>query len=203
MMNRLQITIIVFLIMGLHACCIPIWAQTANKVDGTVVAADNGSPLPGVNIVVKGTSAGTTSDSDGKFSLNVSNADVLVFSFIGYETQEVAVGTATQLDIRLDPDVETLSEVVVVGYGETKKESLTSAISAVKGKELLKSPQTNLSGSFAGRVSGVVANTSSGEPGFDNARLYIRGQSTTGKNDPLIVIDGVANRIGGLDRLDH
>ena len=108
MMNRLHISIIVLLIMGLHACCIPIWAQTANKVDGTIVAADNGSPLPGVNIVIKGTSVGTTSNADGKFSLNVSNTDVLVFSFIGYETQEVSVGAATQLDIRLAPDVETL-----------------------------------------------------------------------------------------------
>ena len=121
MMNRLQISIIVLLIMGLHACCIPIWAQTANKIDGTIVAADKGSPLPGVNIVIKGTSVGTTSNADGKFSLNVSNTDVLVFSFIGYETQEVSVGAATQLDIRLAPDVETLSEVVVVGYGQTKK----------------------------------------------------------------------------------
>jgi TonB-linked SusC/RagA family outer membrane protein len=203
MMNRLQITIVFFLIMVLQVCGIPIWAQTANKIEGTVLADDNGSALPGVNVVIKGTSVGTTSDADGKFSLNVnSNDDVLVFSFIGYQTQEVTVGSTTRFDIRLTPDIETLSEVVVVGYGQTKKESLTSAITSVKGQDLVKSPQPNLSNSFAGRVSGVVASTSSGEPGYDNAKLLIRGQSTTGDNSPLVVIDGVANRLGGLERLD-
>jgi hypothetical protein len=91
-------------------------------------------------VVIKGTTVGTTSDAEGNFTLNVPNDEaVLVFSFIGYRTQEVRVGTTTQFDIRLDPDVETLSEVVVVGYGETKKESLTSAITSVKGQELVKS----------------------------------------------------------------
>lgn len=200
MMNRLQLTVIAA-IMVLQLCWIPIQAQTG-KIDGTVLDNEN-APLPGVNVIVKGTSVGTTTDANGTFSLDNPGADaILVFSFIGYQTQEVAVGATTKFNIILATDVETLSEVVVVGYGSTKKESLTSAITSVKGSELVKSPQPNLSNSFAGRVSGVVASTSSGEPGYDNSRLLIRGQSTNGNNSPLIVIDGVANRLGGLERLD-
>lgn len=180
---------------------VPVFAQTS--VSGTVTSGEDGVPLPGVNVVVKGTTAGTTTDQSGNFSVTVPNAEsVLVFSFIGYKSKEITAGSQTSISVALDSDTETLSEIVVVGYGETKKESLTSAISSVKGKEFVKSPQPNLSNSFAGRVSGVVANTSSGEPGADNARLLIRGQSTTGDNSPLIVIDGVANRLGGLERLD-
>jgi TonB-dependent starch-binding outer membrane protein SusC len=183
--------------------CSLVLAQSQTLVQGKITSQEDGQPLPGVNVILKGSSIGTTTDADGAFSLNLPNGDgTLVFSFIGFKSMEVAVGTQTNFDIKLVPDVETLSEIVVVGYGETKKESLTSAITQVKGKDLVKSPQPNLSNSFAGRVSGVVASSSSGEPGFDGARLLIRGQSTTGDNSPLVVIDGVANRLGGLERLD-
>lgn len=178
-------------------------AQNQTRIQGKVTSQEDGQPLPGVNVLLKGTSIGTTTDTNGAFALDVSGENpTLVFSFIGFQSQELAVGNQTNIDVILASDVETLSEIVVVGYGETKKESLTSAITQVKGKELVKSPQPNLSNSFAGRVSGVVASSSSGEPGFDGARLLIRGQSTTGDNSPLIVIDGVANRLGGLERLD-
>lgn len=197
-----QNTIMLIMMVVLQFYCSFLFAQTGSKVEGKVLE-ENGAALPGVNVVVKGTSLGTTTDSEGTFSLVVPDQSaVLVFSFIGYKVQEVTVGSQSLFDIRLIADIETLSEIVVVGYGETKKESLTSAISSVKGKELVKSPQPNLSNSFAGRVSGVVASTATGEPGFDNARLLIRGQSTTGDNSPLVVIDGVANRLGGLERLD-
>jgi TonB-linked SusC/RagA family outer membrane protein len=178
-----------------------VFAQTA--ITGTVTSGDDGAALPGVSVVIKGTSNGTTTDTDGKFTLQAPNANaVLVFSFIGYVSQEVPLGAQTTISVVLAPDIETLTEVVVVGYGETKKESLTSAITSIKGKEMVKSPQPNLSNSFAGRVSGVVASSSTGEPGSDGARLLIRGQSTNGDNAPLVVIDGVANRLGGLERLD-
>src|SRR5687768_9451886 len=191
-----------FMVIVLQFCCSSVFAQSGSKVEGKVLE-ENGTPLPGVNVIVKGTSVGTTTDSEGAFALDVPGQDaVLVFSFIGYESQEVQVGSQTVFEIKLAADVETLSEVVVVGYGETKKESLTSAITSVKGQDLVKSPQLNLSNSFAGRIAGVVVNTPSGEPGFDNSRLLIRGQSTTGNNKPLVVIDGVANRVGGLERLD-
>ena len=192
----------ILIVIVLQFCCSFLFAQTGSTVEGKVLEED-GAALPGVNVIVKGTSVGTTTDAQGGFALSVPNQDaVLVFSFIGYKSQEVPVGSQSTFEIRLTADIETLSEVVVVGYGETKKESLTSAITSVKGKELVKSPQQNISNSFAGRISGVVASTSSGEPGYDNSRLLIRGQSTVGNNAPLVVIDGVANRIGGLERLD-
>jgi TonB-linked SusC/RagA family outer membrane protein len=191
--------LVILLQLSVHT----LWAQSGGKVQGKVQAEDSGDPLPGVSVLVKGTTKGATTNAEGVFSIDVPGPDaVLVFSFIGYTSEEVVVGQRTSLTITMVPDLKSLSEVVVVGYGETKKESLTSAITSVKGKELVKSPQPNLSNSFAGRVSGVVASTSSGEPGADGARLLIRGQSTTGDNSPLIVIDGVANRLGGLERLD-
>lgn len=194
---------IFIMVLAMQLSCYLLQAQTESKIHGKVVSQEDGAGLPGVNVIVKGTSIGTTTDSQGTFNINVPDAtSVLVFSFIGYKSQEVSVGTQTNLEIKLAADVSTLSEVVIVGYGETKKESLTSAITSVKGAEFVKSPQPNLSNAFAGRVSGLVANSSSGEPGFDGARLLIRGQSTTGDNSPLIVIDGVANRLGGLERID-
>ena len=180
-----------------------ISAQPA-QIRGTVFAQEDRTPLPGVNILFKNSTHGTTTDQAGNFTLEIPSDEnlILVFSFIGYKSQEIPYTGQTTLNVELESDIETLSEVVVVGYGETKKESLTSAISSVKGKEFVKSPQPNLSNSFAGRVSGVVSNTATGEPGYDAARILIRGQSTTGDNSPLIVIDGIANRLGGLERLD-
>lgn len=203
LLMKIRRNIALLLVIVLQFCCSFLFAQSGSSVEGKVLEEETGAPLPGVNVIVKGTSIGTTTDSQGSFALNIPGKDaVLVFSFIGYKSQEVQVGSQSTFEIKLAADIETLSEVVVVGYGETKKESLTSAITSVKGKDLVKSPQPNLSNSFAGRVSGVVATTASGEPGYDNSRLLIRGQSTVGNNAPLVVIDGVANRIGGLERLD-
>src|SRR5688500_3262460 len=132
--NTTVLTVIV-----LQFCCSFLFAQTGSSIEGKVVD-ENAAPLPGVNVIVKGTSVGTTTDSEGAFALAVPDQNaVLVFSFIGYKSQEVSVGSQTRFDITLATDIETLSEVVVVGYGQTKKESLTGAITAVKGKDLVKS----------------------------------------------------------------
>lgn len=201
--GKIRRTSLVMMMSVLLFSCSALLAQTRSTVTGKVLAQENSIPLPGVNVIIKGTPTGTTTDSNGAFVLQVPGEDaVLVFSFIGYKSQEVPVGSQSIIEVVLETDIETLSEIVVVGYGETKKESLTSAITSVKGQELVKSPQPNLSNSFAGRVSGVVASTATGEPGFDGTRLLIRGQSTTGDNSPLVVIDGVANRLGGLERID-
>jgi TonB-dependent starch-binding outer membrane protein SusC len=189
------------IIMVLQMIPDSVFAQST--IHGTVTAKDDGTGLPGVSIIIKGTAVGTTTDQQGNFSLQAPASDaILVFSFIGYKPMEVVVGAQTTINVALESDIETLSEVIIVGYGESKKEALTGAITAIKGKELVKSPQPNLSNSFAGRVAGVVSSTTTGEPGADGARLLIRGQSTTGDNSPLIVIDGVVNRLGGLERLD-
>jgi len=198
-----KLVIMLLLIIVCQLKVAPAFAQSSN-LTGVVTMLEDGSPLPGVSVFIKGTAVGTTTDQDGNFVLALpsTGSTVLVFSFIGYKTQEIALAGQTSLKVALESDISTLNEVVVVGYGETKKQSLTSAITSVKGQEFVKSPQPNLSNAFAGRVSGVVANSAGGEPGFDNARLLIRGQSSTGDNSPLIVIDGVANRLGGLERLD-
>ncbi len=158
--------------------------------------------IPGANVLVKGTTRGTTANAAGDFTLNVNNNDVLVVSYLGYTTQEVAVNGRTQLTVTLADDNKTLNEVVVVGYGTQKKATLTGSVSEVKGADLVKSPQPNLSNSFAGRFSGIVANNRGGEPGYDGSNYTIRGFGTTGNNDVLVVVDGIPGQVGGLDRLD-
>ena len=168
-----------------------------------VVTDDTGSPIPGVNVVEKGTTNGTATDVDGRYSLLVGSADaVLVFSFIGYATQEVTVGGRSTIDITMAPDTQTLQEVVVVGYGEKKKATITGAVTSVKSEEILKAPVTNLSNALAGRLPGTVFINRSGEPGNDGSQIRIRGTNTTGNPSALIVIDGIANRTGGLERLN-
>jgi TonB-dependent starch-binding outer membrane protein SusC len=174
------------------------------NLTGTVTDADAGGvAIPGVSILVKGTNKGTTTDAKGSFSLNDVNANnTLVFSAVGYESQEVLVGNRTQINIGMKVDVKALGEVVVVGYGVQKKETITGSVSSIKGSELVKSPVVNLSNSIAGRMAGVVAVNRSGEPGADGSAIRIRGSNTLNNGDALIVVDGIPNRAGGLDRLN-
>lgn len=171
------------------------------QISGTVTA-DTGEPLPGVNVLVKGTTNGTVTDGNGKYALNLNDgSETLVFSFIGYMTQEVAVNSQSVLNVTMTADVQALQEVVVVGYGEQKKVTVTGSVVAVEGKDLQKSPAVDLSNSFAGRLPGIVAVQTSGEPGFDGSTITIRGKNTLGNNDALIVIDGIPDRDGGFGRL--
>ncbi len=161
------------------------------------------SPLPGVNVLVKGSTVGTTTDTDGRFTLEVENeSSILVFSFIGFLTQEVQVGTQTAINIKMAPDVQSLQEVVVVGYGEQKKTTITGAVTSVKSDVISQAPVANLSNALAGRLPGTIFINRSGEPGNDASQIRIRGTNTTGNPSALIVIDGIANRSGGLDRLN-
>lgn len=168
-----------------------------------VVRDDAGSPVPGVNVIEKGTTNGTATDIDGRYSLMVNSDEAtLVFSFIGYTTQEIVVGGRSTVDVSLAPDTQTLQEVVVVGYGEKKKETITGAVTSVKSADILKAPVTNLSNALAGRLPGTVFINRSGEPGYDGSIIRIRGTNTTGNPSALVVIDGIANRTGGLERLN-
>jgi TonB-linked SusC/RagA family outer membrane protein len=173
------------------------------KISGKVTD-EKGEILPGVSVTLKGTTTGVLTDVNGKFTLNVPNASsgTLVFTYIGYASHEVALNGQTTINVQLQPDSKSLNEVVVVGYGTQKKATLTGSISVVKGGDLVKSPQPNISGSFAGRVSGVIANNGSGEPGYDGSNISIRGLATTGNNSVLVVVDGIPGQIGGLERLD-
>lgn len=196
--SKLFILTIVFC-LGLNSISL---SQT-QEVSGVVISGEDNLPLPGVSILVKGTTTGTVTDIDGKFALNVFGpADVLVLSFIGFNPMEVTIGSKTTFDIILLPDTRSLEEVIVVGYGVQKKETITGAIATVKGKELTKSPAMNLSNSIAGRMAGVVAVNRSGEPGYDGSSIRIRGSNTLGDNSALVVIDGIPARAGGLERLN-
>lgn len=176
------------------------WLQATVK--GKVVSSD-GMPVPGVTVMVKGTAVAVSTDLDGNFEIPAASADaVLVFSSIGFQTQEIAVNGQSTINVNLKEDNKELEEVVVVGYGVKKKATLTGSISEIDGKAIAKSPAVNVSNGFAGRVSGVIANNRAGEPGYDDSGITIRGLNTTGNNDVLIVVDGVPSQLGGLNRLN-
>lgn len=166
------------------------------------VLDDQGEPLPGVSILIEGGTTGTVTDIDGNFSLDVPEGSFLVFSFIGFETRRVQVSSMNTYEITMNTDLKSLSEVVVVGYGEQRKETITGSVVSVKGDELIRSPAINLTNSIAGRMAGVVAVNRSGEPGYDGSSIRIRGSNTLGNNDALIVIDGIPARAGGIERLN-
>lgn len=170
-------------------------------IKGTVVDAI-GEPLIGVNVSVKGTTVGTITDVDGNYTLEVPNSGTLVFSFIGYKTAEVAIGSQSVINQTLNEDTQNIDEVVVVGYGVQKKASLTGAVATLKGEELKASPTTNLTNGMVGRMPGVIGFQRSDEPGGGGTTIRIRGTNSLGSKDPLIVIDGVPGRAGGLDRIN-
>ncbi|WP_255038173.1 SusC/RagA family TonB-linked outer membrane protein [Lacihabitans soyangensis] len=174
----------------------------AKEIKGKVTD-ETGSGLPGVTVTEKGTMNGAITDVNGQFSVNVKgDAAILVFSFVGYAGLEEVVGSRSIINVTLTPDVSSLNEVVVVGYGTQKKETITGSVASVKGSELVKSPVVNLSNSIAGRMAGVVAVNRSGEPGADGSAIRIRGSNTLNNGDALIVVDGIPNRAGGLDRIN-
>ncbi|MEX2594171.1 MAG: TonB-dependent receptor [Anditalea sp.] len=172
-------------------------------ITGTVVD-ENGEPIPGVTISVPETNIGTATDLDGKYSLSVIEGSTLVFSFIGFETQRVLVENQNEINITLFEDMASLEEVVVVGYGTQKKNSVTGAITTMKSDDVRNIPVPNLSSSLAGRLSGVYVNQSSGAPGYAPS-IRVRSVNTwksTG-NDPLYVIDGIISDKRLFDAMDY
>ena len=157
-----------------------------------VVKDPLGETVIGASVLEKGTTNGTVTDFDGNFVLEVSPDAILHVSYIGFQTQDIPVKGKTMISITLKEDTEVLDEVVVVGYGAQKKESVVGAISQVSSKELLKSPAANVSQALAGKISGVITSQTSGAPGADDADIYIRGRASfAGDNQPLILVDGV------------
>lgn len=175
--------------------------QTKRTITGKVTDSMDGSAIIGASIQIKGTSIGTITDVDGNYSLQInSRKDVLVVSYIGYKSREVPVEDLGVINIALESTNEMLDEVVVVGAGTQKKVSVTGSITSVKGVSL-KSPSASLSNSLAGRLSGVIVNTTSGEPGSGSA-FYIRGISTFGGvRTPLIILDDVEISSGDLNNI--
>lgn len=169
----------------------PVQAQEAT-VTGTVTDQTSGEPLTGVSVLVKGTSNGTLTDMDGRYSITVPDETaVLVFSFVGYPTREEPVQGRSTIDLSLEFDPESLPQVVVVGYGEKEKGELTGSISNIEGAVIEKTAQPNITQSLQGKVPGLIVSNRGGIPGSDDASILVRGRSTLGNNAPLIVIDGV------------
>lgn len=189
-------------IQGSHILITPESNQQVKTqtITGTVVD-ESGLPIIGANVIEAGTTNGIMTDIDGKFSLSVSAGSKIQVSYIGYLSQEIKVGNKKSFEVVLKEDTQALEEVVVVGYGTQKKGVVTGSIATAKGDDIIKSPTQNLGQALAGRLPGLVVSNGSGEPGADGVTINIRGKSTTGNNDPLILIDGIAGR-GSLDRLN-
>lgn len=171
------------------------------SVNGQVLDAGN-NPLPGVTILVKGSSTGTTTDFDGNYSIDVNANDTLIFSYIGFVTQEVLVNNQTTINITLKEDTAELDEVVIVGYGTQKKVNLTGSIATVKSEDIVKSSTESVSSALSGRLAGVVTIQSSGEPGSGSSSVNIRGISTLGSNAPLILVDGIPRALNNINSND-
>lgn len=191
---------------GLNASLIPKEFKAGKRVDVTVtgkVTTDAGEALVGVSVVLKGTTTGTVTDVDGKYSLNVPEENaVLVFSFIGYVSEEIPVGNQTVIDVKLLEDLKALEEVVVVGYGTQKKSVVTGAISSVKAKDLETMPVNRIEQALQGRTAGLIIAASSGQPG-SSASVMVRGITTLNNNNPLWVVDGVVIDAGGIGYLNQ
>lgn len=159
-----------------------------------VVTDPSGEPLIGATVIEKGTTNGTSTDLDGMFQLNVNDAKkaVLVFTYVGFATEEMPVKGQATVNVTMREETSLLNEVVVVGYGKQKKESVVGAISQVNSGDLLETPSANLSQAITGKIPGVITSQTSGAPGADDASIYIRGRATfAGDAQPLILVDGV------------
>ncbi len=167
-----------------------VYAQQ-RKVTGTVVDASENTPIPGVNVLIKGTTTGTITDANGKFEISAAPEDVLMFRLLGYKTEEVLVGAQTQLSINLFPDIETLSEIIVVGYGTQIKSKVTGNIAKVGGEEIKNMPVPSVELAMQGKAAGVFIESVTGKA-TSATRVRIRGTtSLSGGNEPLYVIDGI------------
>ena len=175
-------------------------AQVMQEVTGSVLD-ESGNALPGATISVDQSTRGVVTDIDGSFSIKVKETDVLVVTYLGYQEQRIAVGKQTKIMVKLLPKTDELEEVTVVGFAKQKKESVIASVTTIKPSEL-KVPSSNLTQGLSGRLAGVIAYQSSGEPGKDNVNFFIRGVTTFGYSaSPLILIDGIESSTDELARL--
>lgn len=171
-----------------------------NVITGKVVDAD-GQPLVGVNVVLEGTRIGTITDAEGKYSLEVPELKGnIIFSYLGYNTEIIAINNRNVIDVTLIPEIKALDEIVVVGYGTQKKETMTGSVSTVEGKEVIKNPHPNIATSLSGKLPGLLISERVGEPGREEFDILVRGRSTLRDNSPLYIVDGVER--GFFDRIN-
>jgi TonB-linked SusC/RagA family outer membrane protein len=173
--------------------------QNQSKFITGTVTSRNGESIIGANVVVKGTTTGTVTDLNGHFSLNVPPGAVLTITYIGYSEKEVIVGEQTALNIQLNENTEILEEIVVVGYGSQRRETMTGAVSNIKTEDIVRSTVSNLTNSLTGKMPGIVSVQRNAEPGEDAATLFIRGRSTLNDNSPLILVDGIERDFSHLN----
>ena len=179
----------------------PVNAQQPKKkaISGTVKDS-KGLLLPGVTVLVKGTTTGIITDAEGQFRISVpADSKIFVFSFVGMKSQEITIGDKTNFVIVMEDVTAELGDVVVVGYGVQRKESVVGAISQVNSETLMRGNNVNVSNALAGKLSGVEAIQSTGEPGKDQSEIIIRGLSSWNGSAPLILVDGVERDFSGLD----
>jgi len=173
-------------------CSFGLFAQQTKTVKGKITSLDDAAPIPGVNILVKGTSNGTATDAEGNYKIAIKRSDkILVISSIGFGTQEIQIGNRTVINIELKPDVTALSEVVIIGYGEQDRKTLTSSVSSVSSKEIANIPMPSADQLMQGRAAGVQVSSNSGTPG-GGMTVRVRGTtSINADNNPLYVVDGI------------
>lgn len=184
--------IILLNLLLLISLCTNARAAADKKITGKVVDSKDSSPLPGVNVLIKGTGVGTSTDANGNYEINVPNeSSVLVFSFVGFTSQEITVGNQSAIDVNLATDAKALTEVVVIGYGTVRKSDLTGAVATIKGEQLVDKPVPNVSQALQGKIAGVEVSVNSNAPGAA-AKVRVRGIGSINSNiDPLYVVDGV------------
>lgn len=176
-------------VLCLFLCSVCLLAQS-RRVTGRVTDMA-GEPIIGANVLVKGTTNGVISDLDGNYALDVEAGAILRFTYVGYVSQDISVDGRSTINVQMKEDTKIIEEVVVVGYGSQKKETLTGSVANIRGEEITKSPAPNVSSSLSGKLPGLVVNQRSGEPGRDDPNIVIRGFGTFGDSSPLIIIDGV------------
>ncbi|HEY3405239.1 MAG TPA: SusC/RagA family TonB-linked outer membrane protein [Ohtaekwangia sp.] len=182
-----------FIPLALFALClmtVQAWGQT-RTITGRVTSSDDGFGLPGVSVIEKGTTHGTVTDNEGRYTIQTKDDAILIFSFVGYASQEIPVGTQTDISITLSADVSTLEEIVVIGYDEVKKSDATGAVAVVGAKQFNKGVVNSPQELIMGKTAGVVVTTNSGAPGNTSTIRIRGGASLNASNDPLIIIDGV------------
>lgn len=198
MKRNLMFKVLLMLMVG---CFLSIDAFAQQMTVKGLVKDTTGEPIIGANVVVKGTTNGTITDFDGNFQLNANKGDIIVISFIGYQSQEVPA--APSLNILLKDDSQMLQDVVVIGYGTVKKNDATGSVTAIKAEEKNKGLTVSPQDMIAGKVAGVNVATSTGQPGGGSAIRIRGGSSLTASNDPLIVIDGVVMSSGSVEGLSN
>jgi hypothetical protein len=183
-----------FLLLGLLLSVQVLWAQT--QISGRVTDARDGSPLAGVTVTVKNTNNSTSTGNDGTFSIAASSNSTLVFSYVGFQTLERLASASS--NVSLTQGDNALTEVVVVGYGQSSKRELTSSVTKVKGEEVANIPVPNFNQALQGRAAGVFVESNNGKVG-EGVKVRIRGQgSINASNSPLYVVDGIPISTGGL-----